>query len=260
MKWYLPSLLKYYAVSDKSSIIALRTRRVGYCDVSPYKTLTYNLWMGFTRQTIEMLLLPTGTGSIMYQPSLLHPLIFSSALRNNTVTTDDIAFRLSSMAYNVPVVSGCKTSNFSEKIVFGTKCNYRRRRPSSSGKRKLPSDDYYKDDEVLNDYYDDAVANEGYETLPSTEKGRKLMEMVQEKDDPHSLYLSFNMNHGNDRQWHSAIELFQKYKLLNMEQLVKSRLPLERSMCFKKDNATKEIMHKKKEWYECALKTCKSKR
>jgi len=264
LKWYLLSLLKYYAVSDKSSIIALRTRRVGYCDVSPYKTLTYNLWMGFPRQTIEMLLLPTGTGSIMYQPSLLHPLIFSPALRNNTVTTDDIAFRLSSMAYNVPVVSGCKTSNFTEKIIFGTKCNYRRRRPSSSGKRKLPlipSDDYYKDDEVLNDYYDDAVANEAYETLTSTEEeGRKLMEMVKEKDDPHSLYLSFNMKHGNDRQWHSAIELFQKYKLLNMDQLVKSRLPVERSMCFKKDNVTKEVMHKKKEWYECALKTCKSKR
>ena len=221
LKWYLPSLLKYYAVSDKSSIIALRTRRVGYCDVSPYKTLTYNLWMGFPRQKVEMLLLPTGTGSIMYQPSLLHPLIFNQALRNATITTDDIAFRLSSMAYNVPVVSGCKTSNFSEKIIFGTKCNYRRRKPSSS---------------------------------------RKVMEMVEEKDDPHSLYLSFNMKHGNDRQWHSAIELFQKYKLLNMEQLVKSRLPVERSVCFKKDNVTKEIMHKKKEWYECALKTCKSKR
>ena len=259
LKWYLPSLLKYYAVSDKSSIIALRARRVGYCDVVPYKTLTYNLWMGFPRQTIEMLLLPTGTGSIMYQPSLLHPLIFSPALRNTTVTTDDMAFRLSSMAYNVPVVAGCKTSNFTEKIIFGTKCNYRRRKSSSSGKRKLPlipSDDYYNDDEVLNDYYDDAVTNEGSE---STEEGRTLMEMVQEKDDPHSLYLSFNMKHGNDRQWHSAIELFQKYKLLNMEQLVKSRLPLERSICFKKDNVTKEIMPKKKEWYECALKTCKNK-
>jgi hypothetical protein len=240
LKWYLPSLLKYYAVSDKSSIIALRSRRVGYCDVSPYKTLTYNYWVGFPRQTIEMLLLPTGTGSIMYQPSLLHPLIFSQALRNATITADDIAFRLSSMAYNIPVVSGCKTSNFSEKVVFGTKCNYRRRKSSTDGKRKLLADDNSKDDE--NVFYDDDVSEESDGTVSSIDEGRKLM--VQEKDDPKSLYLSFNLKQGNDRQWNSGVELFQKYNLLDMATLVKTRLFIERSMCFKKDNVTKEMLHR----------------
>lgn len=250
LKWYLPSLLKYYAVSDKSSIVALRSRRVGYCDLSPYKTLTYNFWIGFPRQTIEMLLLPTGTGSIMYRPSLLHPLIFSPLLRNATITTDDIAFRLSSMAYNVPVVSGCKTSNFSDKVIFGTRCNYRKRKSASTGRRKLPSvpvNDNYNDN-TLNDYYDDAVNEDNDNSLSSIydddieNENRSLF--VTEKDDPNSLYLSFNMKQGNDRQWFAAIDVFQKYNLLNMTKLVQSRLVVERSFCFSKDNVTKELNHR----------------
>lgn len=244
LKWYLPSLLKYYAVSDKKSIVALKSRRIGYCDVAPFQTLTYNLWMGFPRQTIEMLILPTGTGSIMYKPSLLHPIVFSPALRNVTITADDIAFRLSSMVYNVPVVSGCKTSNFSSLIVFGEKCNYRKKKSAAASTptaAKSPKRSLLPTfaDEMFDDEYDDEDENEESESFD-----RALW--VRERDDPKSLYLSFNLKQGNDRQWNSGVSYLQKLGLLNISSIVKNRLHEERKICFQKDNVTKEIMHRYK--------------
>ena len=252
LKWYLPSLLKYYGVSDKASIVALRSRRIGYCDTAPYQTLSYNLWNTFPKQSIEMLLLPTGTASIMYKPSLLHPIIFSSALRNVTVTADDIAFRLSSMAYNVPVVSGCKTSNFSSKIIFGTKCMYKKRKSSSSvtnGKRQLQTEffDDYDNDESFNDYYDDdEISEESDEVLliedEETERERKLL--VHQRDDPNSLYLRFNIKQGNDRQWSAAIAMLRKLNVFNMQSIVENRIKIERSVCFQRDSDTNEFLHR----------------
>jgi len=241
LKWYLPSLLKYYAVSDKKSIIALKSRRIGYCDIAPFQTLTYNLWMGFPRQTIEMLILPTGTGSIMYQPSLLHPIVFSPQLRNVTITADDIAFRLSTMVYNVPVVSGCKTSNFSSKIVFGERCNYRKKKSTinTPTAAKSPKRNLYPTyaDEMFDDGYDEEDED------PDSESFDRTL-WVREKDDPKSLYLSFNMKQGNDRQWTNAISFLQKLGLLNMTSILTNRLHEERKICFQQDNVTKEIMHR----------------
>ena len=253
LKWYLPSLLKYYGVSDKASIVALRSRRIGYCDTNPYQTLSYNLWNTFPRQSIEMLLLPTGTASIMYKPSLLHPIIFSPALRDVTVTADDIAFRLSSMAYNIPVVSGCKTSNFSSNIIFGSKCMYKKRKSSggvTNSKRKLQTDEIFDDyynDETLYNYYDDEMSEVSDESLfdedeDEAESERKLL--VHQRDDPNSLYLRFNIKQGNDKQWSAAIALLQKLKVFNMQSIVESRIKIERSLCFQQDNVTNEYFHR----------------
>jgi hypothetical protein len=56
-----------------------------------------------------MLLLPTGTGGVLYRPSFFHPIVFDRQLLNLTSTGDDLTFRLATMARGVPVVTACSS-------------------------------------------------------------------------------------------------------------------------------------------------------
>lgn len=101
-------LLRYYRLSDKRSIVALKVRRIGMCDVFPHFVLTYHPWWGQTTSgRHEMLVLPTGTGGVMYRPRFFHPVVFDPQLGNITLVGDDLAFRLATMINNVKVVVGC---------------------------------------------------------------------------------------------------------------------------------------------------------
>ena len=101
-------LLRYYRLSDKRSIVALKVRRIGMCDVFPHFVLTYHPWWGQTTSgRHEMLVLPTGTGGVMYRPRFFHPVVFDPQLGNMTLVGDDLAFRLATMINNVKVVVGC---------------------------------------------------------------------------------------------------------------------------------------------------------
>ena len=107
-------LLKYYIASKKESIIALRGRRLGLCHSNPWFRFTrYMSWPGFPRYhgTKEMLVLPTGTGGVLYRPKFFHPIVFDERLRNYTMTGDDITFRLATMAKDVFVVGGCRDTH-----------------------------------------------------------------------------------------------------------------------------------------------------
>ncbi len=76
----------------------------------------------------EMLVVPTGTGGVLYCPQFLHPIVFDPQFRNvtgeycadllhiyvlssflSTGYADDIMFRLASMANGIPVVLGCRS-------------------------------------------------------------------------------------------------------------------------------------------------------
>lgn len=57
----------------------------------------------------EMLLLPTGTGGVLYRPSFFHPIVFDKQLLNLTATGDDLSFRLATLARGVPVVTACSS-------------------------------------------------------------------------------------------------------------------------------------------------------
>jgi len=101
-------LLRYYRHSDRKSVVALKTRRIGLCDTYPHFVLSYNPWWGqVSAGRHEMLLLPTGTGGVLYRPRFFHPVVFDPILVNLTSVGDDLAFRLATMAQGVRVVAGC---------------------------------------------------------------------------------------------------------------------------------------------------------
>jgi len=54
-----------------------------------------------------MLVLPTGSGAILYRPMFFNELVFDEHLRELTATNDDLAFRLVTLSRNIPVVAGC---------------------------------------------------------------------------------------------------------------------------------------------------------
>ena len=65
------------------------------------------LWPETRPARQELLMLPTGTGGVLYRPSYFHPIVFDENLRNLTLTGDDLLFRLATLAMGVPVVTSC---------------------------------------------------------------------------------------------------------------------------------------------------------
>jgi len=104
------SLLQCYMASNRNAVISLRARRIALCsNIQPWKTSPYTRDRVWTEKRLcqwpvappalrEMLLLPTGTGGVLYRPRFFHPIIFDRQLLNLTVTGDDLMFRLGSFA------------------------------------------------------------------------------------------------------------------------------------------------------------------
>jgi hypothetical protein len=106
--WRVEQLLKYHKASGEDAVVSLRTRRIGQCDTPPWRTLPYNAWrLIYTSADRELLLLPTGTGGVLYRPRFFHPVVFDEKFREITKTADDLHFRLSTLLNGVPVVTGC---------------------------------------------------------------------------------------------------------------------------------------------------------
>lgn len=110
----LSSLLDYYVDSGGSSVVARRARRMGICAATPPWTLCpytnarkRGLWPETKPARYEMLMLPTGTGGVLYRPAFFHPLVFDEVMWEATKTGDDLMFRLSTMAKGIPVVTTC---------------------------------------------------------------------------------------------------------------------------------------------------------
>ena len=57
---YVRQLLKYYLASKRSSIVALKVRRIGFCDKYPWYTRHYTKWGEIKYGAREMMVLPTG--------------------------------------------------------------------------------------------------------------------------------------------------------------------------------------------------------
>lgn len=109
----LASLVSYYRASGGSAVVALRSRRMGICAnsppwrVSPYTKKHKGLWPETKPGRREMLMLPTGTGGVLYRPQFFHPIVFDRRFLNLTRTGDDLMFRLATMAKGVAVVTAC---------------------------------------------------------------------------------------------------------------------------------------------------------
>jgi hypothetical protein len=109
----LEILIKYYEASGRNAVVALRARRLGVCNdappwrVSPYTKNKKGLWPEASSGYNEMLLLPTGTGGVLYRPIFFHPIVFDRRLIKATKTGDDLLFRLATLTMGVPVVTAC---------------------------------------------------------------------------------------------------------------------------------------------------------
>jgi len=105
----LYQLLKTYTLNDKpNAVVALRARRIAFCATSPHRVTKYHSWpVVLSYNKMEMLLLPTGTGGVLYQPKQFTKLVLSKPFWYATGTADDMMFRLAAMVKNIPVLLGC---------------------------------------------------------------------------------------------------------------------------------------------------------
>ncbi|RYH06818.1 hypothetical protein EON65_42410 [archaeon] len=104
------TLLQGYVHTQGNAVVALRSRRIGFCNAYPHAFLKYTQWSIFDadKARTEMLLVPTGTGGVLYRPRFFPTLVFSPDLRNITSTSDDLMFRLCTMTNHVPVRTQCR--------------------------------------------------------------------------------------------------------------------------------------------------------
>ena len=92
----LARLLDYYIASGKESIVGLRVRRLGFCEPSAWKLIEYSVcnWPQVDSGKTEMLVLPTGSGSILYRPKFFTDLVFDRELRQLTGEVFTLTFLL----------------------------------------------------------------------------------------------------------------------------------------------------------------------
>ena len=110
---------KYYKTGENpNSIVALRARRTSICNAEPHKSNRHHTWpvvLAYNRE--EMLLMPTGTGGILYKPTFFNKVIFHRALRSATGTADDLMFRLATLITKTPVQLGCSVLRHHGKAI-----------------------------------------------------------------------------------------------------------------------------------------------
>lgn len=103
----LSNLIKYYIASGRESVVALRTRRIGICD-EKFTVSHYSSWLNLASYGAkEMLVLPIGTGGVLYRPKFFSEIVFDQKLRSHTETGDDLMFRFATMIKNTFVVTAC---------------------------------------------------------------------------------------------------------------------------------------------------------
>jgi hypothetical protein len=111
-------LLQKYKETAGKHVVALRPRRIGLCRTAEDKVTKYEQWSVInTPDVTEMLVVPTGTGGILYRPRFFHEVVFNHDLWLASLTTDDFMFRLTTMARNISVAVGCRPLEHSNRFV-----------------------------------------------------------------------------------------------------------------------------------------------
>ena len=133
-------LLRQFVQSEGNAVIALRARRFGLCNTPPFEVTRYNHWLVYVSQSgrREMLLLPTGTGGVLYRPQFFHEIVFDRKLRDLTGTADDLMFRLACLAKNVSVVVACRDLRFGKRTrKCSTDITYFQEHPSETAEKVI---------------------------------------------------------------------------------------------------------------------------
>lgn len=222
----ISSLLRYYIASSKNAVVSLRARRIAICyNLEPWQTAPYShdrSWIGSRLcqwpvappAIREMLLLPTGTGGVLYRPRFFHPVIFDDYLLNLTATGDDLMFRLSCLAKGVPVVTACNSDTLDYKCPSQIPAHLAHEHECGesgsgrSGRRGLRRDHAVNKD----------ASSEGGQDRSTPDPGASLSSM-------------YNNGGGNNVMWSRSLKYLKLSGILDLDELLRSLVPRERSRC-----------------------------
>lgn len=250
----LAGLLQYYVASGMNSVVALRSRRIALCSdgppwrVAPYAKHRRGLWPVAPANSREHLLLPTGTGGVLYRPKFFNEKIFDMNLVNLTRTGDDLMFRLMTLVNHVDVVTACT----SETMKIEEACPYRPSRKVTGGHRNenVSSFDAWVrvHDTVLSPRVD--IASSSHSIL----RGGGSFAHEDETDPRKKVSLASKYNNigGNDVMWKSAAAYLKKLNIADVDKLVEDIAISERSECLNGIHG----FFKRKSDRGCAIVTC----
>jgi hypothetical protein len=230
----LYQLLRYYKESDRQSVVALRSRRIGFCQehttlfgdnqTLPASTQRIDMFAAYVHWDVhyvegskEMFVLPTGTGGVLYRPRFFHPIVFDPDFRAVTGTADDLMFRLVCMATNTPVLIACRDLEQNNRIV-----------------RRCPVDPSFLPPSPQPPQAQRALSTTPHASALTPEErhsqgsGRRQLRP--------SLY-KLNAAGLNDAQWRNAVRFLQERRLLNMTQLFQQHHREREAACYPKIEA-----------------------
>ena len=225
----LESLILFYKASNKSSIVSLRSRRMGVCSdappwrLSPYMKHHRGTWPESLHGRKEMLILPTGTGGVLYRPDFFHPVVFDRRILNLTRTGDDLLFRLSTMINNVFIVTAC---------VIGTdSCEVKIREPQLVGlemnkRRKYIIMDPLKHNFCLDTKNDSNIIRRQLKGEYKIDHNRRDWRQKEE-----SLAAKFNAVGGNNYMWDNSVNFLEAIGLYKLKEILQDFVPKERTSC-----------------------------
>ena len=139
-------LLLYHNMTGGGDVVSLRARRLGLCRTPPHKATPYRFWRIPSDARREMLLMPTGTGGVLYRPRFFHSVIFDNRLIHATSRADDLMFRLATMSNGVYVSQSPRLFN--------------RNKETTAGRHKLAMDGRWERDRAWRSVYK-ALARDG---------------------------------------------------------------------------------------------------
>ena len=238
----LQSLIEFYIATNKTSIVSLRSRRMGICNdappwrLSPYIKHHRGTWPESLNGRQEMLILPTGTGGVLYRPDFFHPIVFDRRMLNLTRTGDDLLFRLSTMMNNVFVVTACviglnncKVEIRSPKILDLQRVEKRKYTIMSPVEHKyctVSTRLLSKNDTINSLFNDKYLYNSSRSRRLDTE--HKLRDWRQKED---SLAAKFNAIGGNNHMWDNSVNFLDEIGLYRLKAILQDFVPIERTSC-----------------------------
>ena len=206
-------LLLYAKYTNYEDVIALRARRMGICRAYPYSILGYRWWVVAPPNLREILLMPTGTGGVLYRPKFLHPIVFNQELIKLTKTTDDLLFRFGSLAMEKHVTVGC--------------INHK------NSKRKCRSQITLLSNNTLDHHHMWKKFNSSSSVESIEHVGGPIEETRDHNRKLKSVKNLFDINKrgNNDKQWAAAMDFVHKHKVLSFSDIMSKYALLERRSC-----------------------------
>eukprot|EP01039_Chlorochromonas_danica_P002887 gene2891-3152_t len=192
-------LIEGFVHTHGGAVVALRARRIGFCDTFPHTLLRYTYWsIPYPHQTlVEMLVVPTGTGGVLYRPRFFSAVVFDNEFRNLTSKADDIAFRLACMINHVPVAIACRDLEDTQGIIL----------------RKCPINYGLWNNQKMH--------FQNFSLLSESGKNKSTIIMLNEYNRrlKQTLYRQ-NKKGGNEQQWNQAVQYLQEKGLLDFQSMM----------------------------------------